>query len=88
MLRADGVPWRARVQVYDAPVSQRRSDTVTLHHNSVAMTFGGLAAQPLFDDRAKYFYSELPNHGVKLPAVGVKIRVLSTVGTTMVVLVS
>ena len=88
MLRADGVPWRARVQVYDAPFSQRRSDTVTLHHNSVAMTFGGLAAQPLFDDRAKYFYDELPNHGVKLPAVGVKIRVLATVGTTMVVLVS
>jgi len=52
------------------------------------MTFGGLAAQPLFDDRAKYFYDELPNHGVKLPAVGVKIRVLATVGTTMVVLVS
>jgi immune inhibitor A len=88
MLRADGLPWRARVQVYDAPFSQRRSDTVTLHHNSVAMTFGGLAAQPLFDDRGKYFYDELPNHGVKLPAVGVKIRVLATVGTTMVVLVS
>lgn len=34
------------------------------------------AAQPLFDDARPYFYSELPNHGVKLPAVGVRIRVL------------
>jgi len=88
MLRADGLPWRSRIQVYDAPFSLKRADRVTLHQNSVAESFGGLAGQPVFDDKAKFFYDELPNHGVKLPGVGVKIRVLATIGTTMVVLVS
>ena len=37
--------------------------------------------QPLFDDTKKYWYPELPNHGVKLPAAGVKIRVQSVSGT-------
>jgi len=86
MLRADGLPWRARIQVYDAPFSLRRSDTVTIHQNSVAETFGGKIGQPLFDDQAKYWYEELPNHGVKLPGVGVQIRVLAVNGTTMLVL--
>ena len=45
-------------------------------------------AQPLFDDTKKYWYAELPNHGVKLPAVGVKIRVLSVNGTSMKVRVT
>jgi immune inhibitor A len=40
---------------------------------------------PLFNDKGKYFYSELPNQGVKLPAVGVKIAVLSQSGTSMTV---
>jgi immune inhibitor A len=88
LLRSDGLPWRARIQVYDAPFGQQRTDTVTLHHNSVLETIKGQNGQPLFDDRAKYFYDELPNHGVKLPGVGVKMLVLGTVGTTMLVLVS
>ena len=45
-------------------------------------------SQPLFDDTNKYWYAELPNHGVKLPAVGVKIRVLSVDGTTTRIRVS
>ena len=81
--RLDGLPWRARVQVYDAPFSLTKADSFTLHHNSKAMYIRGQAAQPLFDDTKKYWYSELPNHGVKLPAVGVKIRVLSVDGTSM-----
>ena len=36
--------------------------------------------------QAKYWYAELPNHGVKLPGVGVQIRVLAVNGTTMLVL--
>ena len=87
-LRADGPAWRARVQVYDAPFGLRRAETFTLHHNSVAMTFGGLAGQPLFDDRGTYWFASLPNHGVKLPAVGVKIRVLEQDGTSMKIRIS
>jgi immune inhibitor A len=42
----------------------------------------------LFDDTKKYFYEELPNHGVKLPAVGVKIRVLEENGTSAKIRIS
>ena len=43
---------------------------------------------PLFDDTKNYFDTEQPNHGVKLPAAGVKIRVLSEDGTSMRIRVS
>ncbi len=47
------------------------------------MYIRGPAGQPLFDDTKDYFDEELPNHGVKLPAVGVKIRVLDEQGTSV-----
>ena len=59
-----------------------KADSFTLHINGQANYIRGQAAQPLFDDTKKYWYEELPNHGVKLPAVGVKIRVLSRDGTS------
>ena len=79
----EGLPWRARIQVYDAPFSLKKADSFTLHINGQANYIRGQAAQPLFDDTRKYFYEELPNHGVKLPAVGVKIRVVDVNGTSM-----
>jgi immune inhibitor A len=78
-----GAPWRSRVQVYDAPFSLKKADSFTLHVNSVPQYIRGQAAQPLFDDTKKYFYDELPNHGVKLPATGTKIRVLEQDGTSI-----
>ncbi|MEH0982088.1 immune inhibitor A domain-containing protein [Micromonospora sp. CPCC 205556] len=78
-----GNPWRARVQVYDAPFSLKKADSFTLHINSQPSYIRGQAAQPLFDDTQKYWYEELPNHGVKLPATGTKIRVLKQDGTSM-----
>ena len=83
LYRLDGLPWRARVQVYDAPFSKSKADSFTLHQDSRAMYIRGQAAQPLFDDTGTYWYAELPNHGVKLPAVGVQIRVLSADGPNM-----
>lgn len=83
MYRLDGVPWRSRVQVYDAPFGLTKADSFDLHQNGVLMHINGQPAQPLFDDTGTYWYAELPNHGVKLPAVGVKIRVLSVDGTSM-----
>ena len=44
------------------------------------VTFGGLPGVSTFDDTQQYWFAELPNHGVKLPALGVKIRVLSDSG--------
>jgi immune inhibitor A len=79
----EGLPWRARIQVYDAPFSLKKADSFTLHTNGKASYVRGQAAQPLFDDTKKYFYEELPNHGVKLPAFGVKIRVVDVNGTSM-----
>ena len=81
--RLDGPPWRARIQVYDAPFGLTRADSFTLHHNSQPMFIRGQAARSLFDDTKKYWYSELPNHGVKLPKAGVKIQVLSVDGVKL-----
>ncbi len=78
-----GELWRSRVQVYDAPFGLARTDKVTLHVDGVANTFGGLPGNAVFKDTDKYFYDELPNQGVKLPAVGVTIRVLNQNGTKM-----
>ncbi|TDB74819.1 immune inhibitor A domain-containing protein [Micromonospora sp. KC723] len=78
-----GNPWRARIQVYDAPFSLKKADSFTLHLNSQPQYVRGQAAQPLFDDTQKYWYEELPNHGVKLPATGTKIKVLEQNGTSV-----
>jgi immune inhibitor A len=78
-----GAPWRARIQMYDAPFSKHTADSMTLHTNGKPSYIRGQAAQPLFDDTKQYWFAELPNHGVKLPAVGVKIRVLTEDGTAM-----
>ncbi|GAB3852577.1 hypothetical protein GCM10029963_42400 [Micromonospora andamanensis] len=75
-----GQPWRARIQVYDAPFSLKKADSFTLHLNSQPQYIRGQAAQPLFDDTKKYWFPELPNHGVKLPATGTKIKVLEQKG--------
>ncbi|MGK5683584.1 immune inhibitor A domain-containing protein [Actinoplanes sp. URMC 104] len=86
--RLDGLPFNSRIQVYDAPFGVRKADSFTLHINGQPSYVRGQAAQPLFDDTQKYFYEELPNHGVKLPAVGVKIRVLSENGTSAKIRIS
>lgn len=71
----NGDYWRARIQVYDAPFSKDRADSFVLHVDGERSRIRGENANPVFDDTKKYWYSELPNHGVKLPAAGVKIRV-------------
>lgn len=80
---ATGAPWRPRIQVYDAPFSLHKADSMTLHTNGVPSYIRGQSAKPLFDDTKKYWYAELPSHGVKLPAAGVKVRVLEERGTSM-----
>jgi immune inhibitor A len=80
--------WRARVQVYDAPFGKAKTDKVTLHVNGQAFTFGGLPGNPKFNDKDKYWFAELPNHGVKLPGYGVKIEVLNDAGGKLTVKVN
>ncbi|GLY05856.1 protease [Actinoplanes sp. NBRC 101535] len=88
LINPTGVPWRSRVQVYDAPFSLYPTDGMTLHLNGAKSVIKPQLGDPVFNDKDKYFYDELPNHGVKLPAVGVKIAVLSQLGTAMTVAVS
>lgn len=76
MVDVNGDLWRARVQVYDAPFSVRTADSFTLHVDGVKSRIKGAKANPIFDDTQQYWFPELPNHGVKLPAVGVEIEVL------------
>ncbi|WP_221933661.1 immune inhibitor A domain-containing protein [Aeromicrobium piscarium] len=78
-----GEPWRARIQMYDAPFSTRKSDSMTLHTDGQPSYIRGQAAKPVFDDTKQYFFEELPNHGVKLPATGFKARVLEENGTSL-----
>ena len=80
---ATGAPWRARIQMYDAPFSLHTADSMTLHTNGKPSLIRGQDAKPTFNDTKKYWYEELPNHGVKLPGVGVKIQVLTEEGTSM-----
>ncbi|KUL39095.1 immune inhibitor A domain-containing protein [Actinoplanes awajinensis] len=82
-----GVPWRARVQVYDAPFSLYPTDGMTLHLNGAKSVIKPQFGDPTFSDKDKYYYDETPNAGVKLPAVGVKIAVLGQLGTSMTVAV-
>lgn len=78
-----GAPWRARIQMYDAPFSLHTADSMTLHTDGKASYIRGQKAQPVFDDTKKFWFPTLPNHGVKLPAVGVTIKVLTEDGTSM-----
>ncbi|MBY8871874.1 immune inhibitor A [Micromonospora sp. PLK6-60] len=83
-----GQPWRARVQVYDAPFSLKKADSFTLHVNSQPQYIRGQGAAPLFDDSKQYWFPELPNHGVKVPKNGVKIKVLEQKGTSIKIRIS
>ena len=51
-----------------------------IHHNSALETITSKSGRPLFDDSKQYWYAELPNHGVKVPSLGVKIRVFLELG--------
>jgi immune inhibitor A len=79
----EGLPWRTRIQIYDAPFSLTQAPSFTLHINGKASNVRGQDPAPLFNDKKNYYDSALPNHGVKLPAVGVKIKVVSADGTSM-----
>jgi immune inhibitor A len=84
LIRPDnGKVWRPRIQSYDATFGLEKTDKITLHANSIAQTYGGLPANPLFDDTQSYWVAPDPSIGnfgwasVPLPGFGVTIRVNS-----------
>lgn len=84
LLRADGKVWSTSVQSHDSTFGLQATDPVCLHRLSVQSCFGGLPANPLFDDRMDYWVAPNPaiNHfgwaGVAVPKTGTKIRVVNT----------
>ncbi|WP_432982021.1 immune inhibitor A domain-containing protein [Dactylosporangium sp. CA-233914] len=92
-LKADGTPWRPRVQGFDAPFSFAKTDSFTLHSgaNNAPSHLGGQWGNPLFDDSRSYYREDPATstyYGVKVPDNGVKILALLQNGTSMVVLVT
>ena len=81
--RIDGAPWRSRMQMYDATLSLQKSQSLLLHVNGVASNIHGGAAVTTFDDRRPYWYSAIPQTGVKVPNAGVQLQVMSQDGTSM-----
>jgi immune inhibitor A len=79
----EGLPWRTRIQIYDAPFSLSKAASFTLHVGGKASNVRGQNANPIFNDKDEYFDSVVPSHGVHLPGAGVKLEVLSQSGTSM-----
>lgn len=83
-----GTTWRTRIQVYDAPFTKKKADSMTLHCDGRASYVRGQAGQPVFDDSKTWWYASQPNHGVKVPKNGVKIAVTAENAATTTVKVS
>ena len=85
LLRPDnGKVWRPRIQSYDSTFGLDPTDKITLHTTStVSQTYGGLPANPLFDDSKSYWVAPNPTIGnfgwssVPVPNTGTTIRVVS-----------
>ncbi len=84
LLRPDnGQVWRPRIQSYDATFGLDPTDPITLHANGVAGEYGGLPANPVFDDSLSYWVApdaSIGNNGwasVPVPNTGTTIRVRS-----------
>ncbi len=87
LLRPDnGQVWRPRVQSYDSTFGLEKTDKVCLHVNGMEGCYGGLPANPLFDDTQSYWVApdaSIGNNGwssVPVPNTGTTIRVVSTTG--------
>ena len=76
MYRADGVPWRPRVQSYDSTFGIWRTDAITLHRNSMPSTHRSLRPVRLFNDNMQYWNPETPTAGVMNPHTNTRVRII------------
>lgn len=84
LIRPDnGKVWRPRIQSYDATFGLEKTDTITLHAGGFEGTYGGLPANPVFDDTKSYWVAPNPAIGhlgwasVPVPNTGTAIEVRS-----------
>ncbi|MFI5710041.1 immune inhibitor A domain-containing protein [Kribbella sp. NPDC051620] len=87
-VRLDGAYWRSTVQSYDSTFGLQKSDSFNLTVAGKKNYVRGQDAVPTFDDRLSFWTSKIPSYGVKVPHAGVKIRVMSQLGTSMRIVVS
>ncbi len=79
----DGMVWRPRIQSYDSTFGLDKTDKICLHLNSIEQCYGGLKANPKFDDNQSYWVApdaSINNYGwasVPVPHTGTTIRVVS-----------
>ncbi len=85
LLRPDnGQVWRPRIQSYDSTFGLEKTDKICLHLNSIEGCYGGLPANPVFDDSQSYWVAPdagIGNKGwssVQVPDTGTRIRVIGT----------
>ncbi len=80
----NGQVWRPRIQSYDSTFGLEPTTRICLHANSVEGCYGGLPANPLFDDMQDYWVAPDATIGhrgwasVIVPKTGTTIRVLNT----------
>jgi immune inhibitor A len=84
LIRPDnGKVWRPRIQSYDSTFGLNKTDKICLNANSIKQCYGGLPANPKFDDTKSYWVAPnaaIGNFGwasVPLPGTGTTIRVVS-----------
>lgn len=76
LYRLDGLPWRTRIQLYDAPFTRKKASSFTLHIAGEPSYIRGERGVATFNDTKDYFDPELLDHGVKVANAGVTIKVL------------
>ncbi len=79
LLRGDGRPWSARVQIHDATFGLEPSLPLSLKFNGTPRSeFPSQPAVPVFNDLNPHWFTGAPYAGVKVPATGTAIEVVST----------
>ncbi|MBX6342934.1 MAG: immune inhibitor A, partial [Thermomicrobiaceae bacterium] len=82
LLRANGTPWRTRIQVFDATFSLEPTDAITLSSfdaqgNLVPVTYPSQPGVRAFNDLNSYWFASKPDAGVKVPKTGTVIEVIN-----------
>jgi len=75
--RPDGVPWRARIQTFDATFSRQRTDPITVHHLSTPWSVGRRPGVSVFDDNRLYWNPAIPTSSVMNPDTNTRITIKS-----------
>lgn len=90
MFRADGAPWRSRIQSYDSTFGLDATEALELHYLSQPSWHPSQPAVPVFNDNIQYWNPQTPTSGVINPHTGTQIRVksISAQGNFMQVQVS